>query len=101
MKSNIRKTITLPPYGRIPVKDAKMSVTVYLTLENIRKGKKFAPNACAIALCNRENTAAFPGVFLASWVYKTATYVVTSLGGKIQALRYVHSAAVTKAINGF
>lgn len=99
------RTISFAPYGRIPLRDAKDSVTFTLAQNDVKNGKKNAPTGCAIALCAKRFSVdgiegAIPG-FLAIQVRKTATLVAKSAKMGIFCERYVHSPLLTQLINGF
>ena len=97
------KTAFHAPYGRAPLRDARVNEEVgyILSEESAKKGSKNRPAACAVALDNRVNRKLFPGKFLGSWVYKTHTHVATQIGGGIRYIRFVHSEPQRLAINGF
>jgi hypothetical protein len=82
------------------LKDARVSVTVTLTQENLRDGKKDKPSACAIALAIKDNRGdVFPNL-LSAYVRKTHTLV--ALGGKrIRAFRYSNPEPIRRKINTF
>lgn len=96
------KTVSLPPYGRVPIKDATDDVTFVLEKEHVIHGHKDAPSACAIALAIRDNAILFKeGLVLGAWVYKTYTLVAINKNSKVQARRYAHEERTRKGINGF
>lgn len=108
---NVRKsrkghrTVTFKPYGRVPLRDAKESVSFTLSQDAIRLGKKNNPAGCAIALQSRHDAIAneiakIPN-YLAIEVRKTTTHVAVSRKSGIAVLRWVHSPELTKLINGF
>jgi len=96
------RTITIKPWGSLPIKDARKNVELLLTDFHIKRGKKFNPTECAIAQCGLDSgDDIFPGKFLFLEVLKTAVHVVTIQRGKLRVLRYVFSESTRKGINGF
>lgn len=94
-------TVTLPPFGRMPIRDAKASVFATIGKEHEKNGKQKQPGACVRSLCWRDHPSVFPGQLLAVFTRKTYTLAVVSIKNRLKALRYVHSVGARDDINGF
>lgn len=100
--SNKRKTLSVKPYGRLPLQDAKEDARVPVRPKHMRRGKRNSPSGCALALGNNDAPeGTFPGDYLASRVNKTHTVVIATINNRVQARRYAHDEATRKAINDF
>ena len=99
------RTVTFTPYGRVPLYDAKESITLTLSEQACREGKRNNPAGCAIALQTKfdvtnDAAARIPG-YLGVQVRKSVTLVAVSRKTGIVVLRWVHGAELNDRINGF
>lgn len=96
------KSIKLPGYTRMKIYDAKVDITPFpLSEDSMKKGKEYLPSGCAIALEAGKHKKLFPGKFHSFWVYKTFSVLVTIVGDKYRAIRYMNTERMREGINGW
>lgn len=102
------KTTSFKDVKGVPLRDAKKPFTVTMSAQSIKNGRKGRPDACAFALeiwaCAKDvgKQLGEGGKLFAVAVRKSSTHLgFLKRGGKLAALRFVHSNGGYYRIHGF